>query len=397
VLTPGAANQVAPEMCTDGTLDEDADGLVDCADPDCASEPACFVPEMCANGLDDDGDMAADCADVDCDGQACDKNGKVCSMMACTCPGGTTEMACGDMVDNDCDGLLDCADGDCVGNILCLNIKVTAVDYPIIAHGGTLVVTGVGLTATTQVTVGGVAQTFKTDSDTQITITGFMDTTPVGVQDLIVTTPSGDTTAFKVTVIRLLINELDSDTVPNPDAAEFVEISTGVPGVSLAGYSLVFWNGNGNLAYYATDLNVTADANGFVVVGNAGVVPTPVITFANDRLQNGEDAVALYQTAANKFKTSFPASPVTTEAGRIIDALVYGTTDPDAVVLLDTLIAPAPAPQRVQADENANAAMMQGSGVVSLQRCSTSARRDGRLFKVGLPTAGKANTVAACP
>jgi hypothetical protein len=398
VLTPGAANQVATEVCNDGTLDEDVDGLIDCADPDCAVDPACVVPEMCSNGLDDDADMAADCADTDCAGKACDALGKVCTAMACTCPGGTMELSCGDMADDDCDGLVDCDDGDCVGNMLCMMspAQVSSVDYPVIAHGGTLVVTGLGFTGATQVTVGGVAQTFKVDNDGQIKVTAFNDTTPVGAQDLIVTTPVGDTAAFSVTVIRLLINELDCDTAPNPDAAEFVEISTGVPGVSLAGYSLVLWNGNGNVAYQATDLNVTADANGFVTVGNSGVKPKPVITFPNDTLQNGADAAGLYQTTANKFKVVAPASPVSTEVGRIIDALVYGTTDPDATTLLDTLIAPAPAPQRVQADENANG-MMQGSDVVSLQRCSTGARRDGRLFKVGTPTAGQANTVAACP
>jgi len=401
VLTPGAANQVATEVCTDGTLDEDVDGLVDCADPDCAADPACVVPEVCSNGLDDDADMAADCADTDCDGQACDALGKVCASMVCTCPGGTMELSCGDMIDDDCDGLVDCSDGDCVGNMLCMMApnSVSSVDYPVIAHGGTLVVTGLGFTGATQVTVGGVAQTFTVDNDGQITVTAFNDTTPVGAQDLIVTTPSGDTAPFSVTVIRLLINEIDPDTIPNPDAAEFVEISTGVPGVSLAGYSLVLWNGNGNLAYYATDLNVTADANGFVTVGNTGVMPTPVITFANDRLQNGEDAVALYQATANKFKVVAPASPVSTEASRIIDAIVYESgADADSLPLLDTLIGPAGTPGRLVVDEDANALMMQGSGVVSIQRCSTAKRRDGSVFSLGVTeTPGAVNSVPACP
>jgi hypothetical protein len=53
------------ENCTNG-VDDDHDGLVDCADPDCASALACVPPENCTNGIDDDRDGLADCADPDC-------------------------------------------------------------------------------------------------------------------------------------------------------------------------------------------------------------------------------------------------------------------------------------------------------------------------------------------
>src|SRR5690606_32777546 len=111
--------------------------------------------------------------------------------------------------------------------MLCSMPKVTAVDYPVITHGGTLVVTGTAFTGATGVTIGGVAQTFTVDNDGQITITGLPDGTPLNLQDLVVTTPSGDTMPFQVTVIHLLINELDTDQV-GTDAAEFIELSTGV-------------------------------------------------------------------------------------------------------------------------------------------------------------------------
>ena len=46
--------------------DEDGDGNADCADSDCAAEPACAAtPEDCAAAGDEDGDGNADCADSD--------------------------------------------------------------------------------------------------------------------------------------------------------------------------------------------------------------------------------------------------------------------------------------------------------------------------------------------
>jgi hypothetical protein len=50
--------------CSDD-VDNDCDGLVDCADPDCSSEISCFE-DNCANNVDDDGDNYADCRDDDC-------------------------------------------------------------------------------------------------------------------------------------------------------------------------------------------------------------------------------------------------------------------------------------------------------------------------------------------
>ncbi|MGR3311482.1 MAG: hypothetical protein ACUZ77_12015 [Candidatus Brocadiales bacterium] len=56
-----------PEICDDN-LDNDGDELVDCNDPDCASDPACLplTETNCTNGADDDGDGRVDCADPDC-------------------------------------------------------------------------------------------------------------------------------------------------------------------------------------------------------------------------------------------------------------------------------------------------------------------------------------------
>ena len=67
IFTPGGGTPV--EVCNNG-VDDDGDGAVDCADPDCAADPACTgTPvENCSNGVDDDGDGAVDCADTDCAG-----------------------------------------------------------------------------------------------------------------------------------------------------------------------------------------------------------------------------------------------------------------------------------------------------------------------------------------
>lgn len=376
--------------CSD-MMDDDCDGDVDCADADCVMAPNCVPVEICGNGIDDDGDMMTDCADADCDMQACNAFGSMCTGGMCVCPTGMmTEMTCNDMMDDDCDGNVDCIDADCSGNPVCPAGSITGVNYQVITHGGVLVITGMGFTGATTVTIGGVAQTFTVDSDTQITITLVGDATPLGAQNVVVTTPQGSTPPFGVTVIHLLINESDADT-PGTDIAEFVEISTGVPNVSLAGYALVHYNGTGDVVLFSIDLNATTDANGLLLLGNAGVVPAPALTWMDNTLQNGPDAIALYQSAAG----NFIAGMTTVTAVNLIDALVYDTNDADDAGLLDGLIAPVGNPARVQVDEAVNMA----SAVESIQRCGDG-RRNGTKFTVGmglLPTPGAPNNVPACP
>ncbi|MBJ6759422.1 Ig-like domain-containing protein [Myxococcaceae bacterium JPH2] len=255
----------------------------------------------------------------------------------------------------------------------------------VIARGARLIVTGVRFTGTTSVTVGGVAQTFTVDSDTQLTLASLADATPIAAQPIVVTSPNGSSAPQNVTVIDLLISELDADQV-GTDTKEFVELSTGVPGVNLSGYVLVFYNGANNQSYLAVDLNTTTDAGGRVVVGNTGAMtPAPLLTFANGLLQNGEDGVAVYQNTA----ASFPNNTAVT-ATRLIDALVYNNAaTPLATGLLNALLWPVGDARRVQANENATSS----KDTVSIQRCGAG-RRDGRVFSVAVPTPGAANT---CP
>ena len=87
--------------CSNG-IDEDADGLTDCADEDCAGDQACLIEE-CSNGLDDDNDGLTDCSDDDC-----------LLDPACLPP-----EDCTNGIDDDNDGLSDCADLDCAGTASC--------------------------------------------------------------------------------------------------------------------------------------------------------------------------------------------------------------------------------------------------------------------------------------
>ncbi|NMO19581.1 hypothetical protein HPC49_35640 [Pyxidicoccus fallax] len=254
------------------------------------------------------------------------------------------------------------------------------------AHGGQVSISGTGFTGATAVTIGGVAQpTFTVDSDTQITITNIADSTPVGAsQPVVVTTPAGPVEAGNTPVIRLLINELDSDT-PGTDLLEFVEISTGVPNLPIAGFSLVHFNGSTDRSELTVEIKGTTDATGLILIGNAGVTPAPAVTFGDGLLQNGADAVGIYQGAASAYPNGTTASST-----NLIDALVYDTADADDTGLLDALLGTGTGPERVQVDEA-------GSGPSannSIQRCGT-ARRDGRAFsRVAAPSAGAVN---ACP
>jgi hypothetical protein len=52
-------------VCVNG-VDDDGDGILDCADPDCAAIVACIENLNCTDLIDNDGDVEADCQDADC-------------------------------------------------------------------------------------------------------------------------------------------------------------------------------------------------------------------------------------------------------------------------------------------------------------------------------------------
>lgn len=312
---------------------------------------------------------------------------EICTNYVCQAP------TCEDGVQNGDEGGIDCGGSSCPA---CgAPARVTAVDYPVIAVGGALVLAGSGFTGATEVTVDLVPQPFTIDSDMQITIPALSKGTPIGPANLIVSRPGARVTSFSLTVIRLQINELDADTPTTPvdDDREFIEISTGWRGVNLAGYTLVLYDGNaadGDASYRAVELNGTANAAGLLLVGNPAVTPTPSVrldpTATANILEDGPDAIAVYQARPADFA---PGTPVT--AARLIDALVYGTNDAEDEELLNTLISAAPgAPGRIQVDEGATSAL---STTQSIQRCGNGLR-DGSRFRTAAPTPGAPNT---CP
>ncbi len=387
---------VADEICDDvAGVDENGNGLANCADPDCVGTLACA--EQCGTPGDEDLDGLADCADPDCSGFVCGGSGQLCVTATglCECAGGPAELVCGDAIDNDCDGAADCADAECSGTPACSGVSINAVDYTVLAHGARLVISGSGFGGASSVTIGGVAQSFTVDNAAQITVAALDDTTPIGPVPLVVSVPGFPASTFNgITAIRLQINELDPDQI-STDTLEFVEISTGVPNLALSGYALVLYNGSNDLSYDARDLTATTDANGLVLLGSATMSPIPVITFS--ALQNGQDAIAVLQGAA----ATFPNLSVLPSSG-VIDAVVYGSTTDDA--LLNALLTPDLAsPARVQLNEGVNLS----ATTDSIQRCADG-RRDGRRFVVPpavvavpgteiLPSPGAPNAVAACP
>ncbi|MCA0153620.1 endonuclease [Winogradskyella vincentii] len=131
----------------------------------------------------------------------------------------------------------------------------------------------------------------------------------------------------------LVINELDSDN-PSTDTAEFVEIKSQTQNFSTDGYILVFFNGStsGNdSSYLVIDLSgYTTDNNGLLVIGSAGVGPFPQLLISENIIQNGADAVAIYQDSP----TAFPEGTMA-NITNLIDVLIYDTSDPDDLGLID--------------------------------------------------------------
>ena len=289
---------------------------------------------------------------------------------------GDAETQDGDVHDAD-GGELDAGRADGSGDSGALP-RVTLVEPTVIAHGGSITIMGEGLAGTTMVLIGGVAHPAIPVAPGAFRVEGIDDTTPIGAQTVIAATPTGPSVGFWATVIHLVVNEVDATTQIAADTEEAVEIATGVAGVDLADYVLVFYDGADDRTYLAVDLSATTDGAGLLVVGNASQAPDRLIP--DDSLASGPAAVAIHQ------RTATPIGPGTmVTAADLIDAVVYrrGFGGSEDRGLLDVLL-PAGA-GRIQNDQD--------TVFWSLQRCDPR-RRDGRAMQPRDPTIGLAND---CP
>jgi hypothetical protein len=77
--------QTTETSCGDGR-DNDCDGLVDCADPNCIADGGyCVFESNCNDGLDNDNDGLKDCEDPDCSHKKCGADaGFVCCGTTCS-------------------------------------------------------------------------------------------------------------------------------------------------------------------------------------------------------------------------------------------------------------------------------------------------------------------------
>ena len=137
------------------------------------------------------------------------------------------------------------------------------------------------------------------------------------------------------TYSQLYINEIDSDT-DSSDLLEFIEIKSDSPNFSLDGYIVVLFNGSTNASdssYLALDLNgFQTDLNGLFLIGNNNVSPSAQIIIPNNSIQNGADAIAIYQASLADFPNSTTATTT-----NLVDALVYDTSDSDDDNLMQLL------------------------------------------------------------
>jgi cysteine-rich repeat protein len=146
-VRPGTCPATLTETCANG-LDDDADGLVDCDDTNCATDPNCVsLPEVCNDSRDNDRDGLTDCADTaDCATDViCISLPEVCNDSRDNDRDGLTDCAdtadcaldanciilpevCDDGLDNDRDRATDCADSDCTASSLCAEVCDDGID-----------------------------------------------------------------------------------------------------------------------------------------------------------------------------------------------------------------------------------------------------------------------------
>ena len=134
---------------------------------------------------------------------------------------------------------------------------------------------------------------------------------------------------------EVLISELNADT-PRQDTKEYIELyNNDVSPVSLNNFVIVLYDGSTNEAYRVIPLQGgSISPYGYYVIGSSNVDPQPDRDLGTEVniLQNGVDAVALYQGDLSQFTVGMSAT-----AESLVDALVYykrGRTNSDLIGVL---------------------------------------------------------------
>ncbi|XP_047465874.1 uncharacterized protein si:ch211-183d21.1 [Mugil cephalus] len=175
----------------------------------------------------------------------------------------------------------------------------------------------------------------------------------------------------------LIISEINADN-PRLDTTEFVELyHTSGQRASLEGYTLVFYNGNGNIAYKVLDLKGhSTDDRGFFLVGSVDMMPKPAILLPPNTVQNGPDAIVLYHTSAARYSEKMNVTAV-----GLVDAIVYMTRRTGGAEFLAETLTPGE-PAFVEDETTLE-------GDESIERCLLSEDRWG--FQVSSPSPGQRN------
>lgn len=254
--------------------------------------------------------------------------------------------------------------------------ELTGASYAVVAHGGGTTLFGAGLWTARRVTVGGEDVPFTVVDDGQIRLHELPDAIPAGRRTALVEAANG-VAALELTIVHLVIAELDDETDVGADVRQLIELETGVPGVSLSGYVLVLFDGNGDRAYASVPLDAEVDEGGRLVIGSAAIGPDLVLP---DNIIDdvGGNAVAVYQ------RESYGDGDTATRED-LLDALVYTRDGSAEVTLTQTLL--------VGGGVVSEGATELEQRETSIQRCAPERRR-GDVWHLAAPTPGAPN---ACP
>nr|XP_014346065.1 PREDICTED: uncharacterized protein LOC102350003 isoform X2 [Latimeria chalumnae] len=133
---------------------------------------------------------------------------------------------------------------------------------------------------------------------------------------------------------QLLINEVNPNS-PGLGTKEYIELyHTNSGRVSLDGYVMVLYNGNGNRAYKVLNLaGFMTNDKGFFLIGSSSVVPKPTIIPSNT-IQDGPDGIALYYGGGPYYE-----GMKVTNVG-LVDAIVHKTKKNDKADVLSSVLTP---------------------------------------------------------